>query len=216
MLQDEFAALCFDRLGIAAGAASSAAQSLKLASLRWFRHEAVQRVFLGQFIAEQLARREMPACMDKMGGRTLLPDIALAVAERAGAIDMLERFVATDPKHAAVAMAVSVLLRVNPEWRPAGRCGAESYCGLAVLGDVAGRRPAVVRASPAPTLPMRTSAERISRTSSHSPLDSTGRTCAARRWLAESCRTPGSPAPTCRTRPPTKRISGIAISPTRS
>lgn len=121
-LQKEFAELCFERLGIAAPEPSTAPTSPRdLESLRWFRHEVVQRVFLGQFIARQLARREVPACLENMTAQLLLSEIASAVGDHAGAIDTLDHLVATDPRSPAVPMAASVLVKVNPAWRPSSK-----------------------------------------------------------------------------------------------
>ena len=124
-IRESLMILCCDRLGIRASELllpeEIKSPALTMEQARWFRHAAVQRIFLAEWIAEELARRKIPLCLDKMSSRMVLHEIASAVASRGHAIETLNHLIADDPQHPAVAMAASILLRVNPTWRPAGK-----------------------------------------------------------------------------------------------
>jgi uncharacterized protein YjbI with pentapeptide repeats len=85
-----------------------------------WRHAGVQRVCTADWIAARLAAGEVvPQLADPQHFGELLPEIAAAVAMRPAAVVALARLVADKPRSAAVPMAASVLLSVDPTWRPA-------------------------------------------------------------------------------------------------
>jgi uncharacterized protein YjbI with pentapeptide repeats len=85
---------------------------------RWWRHDAVERVFAAEWIADQLCRGNTPVALLNMTAAKLLPDIVAAVRLRPAAIAQLEHIVRDDPQGPNVAMAASILLKLDPDWRP--------------------------------------------------------------------------------------------------
>ena len=83
-----------------------------------WRHEAVQRVFAAQWIVERLSAGFVPEAMNNMSAAAIITEIASAIRSRPEAIEKLERIIRDDRKNNAVPMAASVLLRVDPNWRP--------------------------------------------------------------------------------------------------
>jgi uncharacterized protein YjbI with pentapeptide repeats len=88
------------------------------AQQRWWRHEAVQRVFAAEWIANQLCIGNVPDLLKNMVAQPLLTDIVAAVRIRPAAIARLEAIVRDDPQGFDVAMAASILMRIDPGWRP--------------------------------------------------------------------------------------------------
>jgi uncharacterized protein YjbI with pentapeptide repeats len=87
---------------------------------RWFRHEAIQKVLVGEWIADDLVGGRISSCLRNMVSKEELAEIAASVACREVAIEKLDELVTDDPTHSAVPMAASILLRINPAWRPTG------------------------------------------------------------------------------------------------
>lgn len=85
---------------------------------RLWEHKAMLRVFAAAWIADKLNKDEVPPIFYRMFGAMLIPEIADAIRQQPDAIAALNRLVRDDPRNARVPMAVSVLLRVEPSWRP--------------------------------------------------------------------------------------------------
>jgi uncharacterized protein YjbI with pentapeptide repeats len=86
---------------------------------RWWRHEVVRKIVATEWIVDQLGTGRRPDVLKTMAGRMLLPQIARAVRPRADAMQHLERLIQDEPRDFRVPMAASILLAVNPDWRPA-------------------------------------------------------------------------------------------------
>jgi uncharacterized protein YjbI with pentapeptide repeats len=84
----------------------------------WHRHEAVQRVYLARWVANELAQGRIPDCLHGMGSKSVLAEIATMVMGNDRAIVTLDRLLDCFPGHAAAPMVASVLLRIDPNWRP--------------------------------------------------------------------------------------------------
>jgi uncharacterized protein YjbI with pentapeptide repeats len=98
---------------------------------RWWRHDAVRRVVAGEWLADQIAAGRWPVMLNMNEGRELLAHIARAVRDNPAALAELERQVREDPTSFGVPMAASLLLAVDPEWRPAN--GRRLYLRRACL-----------------------------------------------------------------------------------
>jgi energy-coupling factor transporter ATP-binding protein EcfA2 len=88
--------------------------------LRWWRHKLVREVCTADWIVGQLCEGIVPDQLYHMADRAyLIPQIANAVQHEPAAIDCLGRFVQAHKRSPAVAMVASILLAVDPDWRPA-------------------------------------------------------------------------------------------------
>jgi uncharacterized protein YjbI with pentapeptide repeats len=86
---------------------------------RWLRHDIVRQMCVAGWIGDELSRGATPALLNGMKQEELIPEIAEALRDRPQAVDCLENLVKTQPQASAVPMGASILLRLNPNWRPA-------------------------------------------------------------------------------------------------
>ncbi len=93
---------------------------------RWWRHVAVQYICTADWIAERLCEGRIPEPLHSMAASThLIPEIAAAVKHRPDAIECLERLIRKSAPSRAVAMAASILIAVDANWRPADGRGLD-------------------------------------------------------------------------------------------
>jgi len=84
-----------------------------------WRHVAVQKMCLGNWIADRLAAAMVPQQLYKMAVYVdAVGAIALAVRRRPAAVRRLNRLLRNAGSSSAAAMAASILLAIDPEWRP--------------------------------------------------------------------------------------------------
>jgi uncharacterized protein YjbI with pentapeptide repeats len=86
---------------------------------RWWRYAGIQEVFTAEWVTDQLCGGNIPDLLDDAPAQIRrVPEIAGAARLRPEAIRSLESLVRHRPRSAAVPMAASILLRINPDWRP--------------------------------------------------------------------------------------------------
>jgi uncharacterized protein YjbI with pentapeptide repeats len=118
-LLDTLLADCCTSLGIVARAYRPGPTVEAFSPYHYFlRHVAPRRVWVAHSVATQLSLGEIPSCLSRMATVIVLSEIAVAVAARPAAVQTLEKLIAEDPVANTVAMAASILLRVQPDWRP--------------------------------------------------------------------------------------------------
>jgi len=88
----------------------------------WFRHDFVKDIYTASQIAGELSRGSIPAQLNSPLVK-LIPEFAAAIRTSRPAIQCLEKLVKDQYSHAAVPMAVSILLRLDPDWRPSSGHG---------------------------------------------------------------------------------------------
>jgi uncharacterized protein YjbI with pentapeptide repeats len=87
---------------------------------RLWRHMPVQRVCLGNWITGRLCDGIVPLQLHKMQEAAhLVEAIAIAVRRRPAAADRLKKLLREAGFSSAAAMAASILLAIDPNWRPA-------------------------------------------------------------------------------------------------
>jgi uncharacterized protein YjbI with pentapeptide repeats len=119
---------CCISLGISVPGRSESPRGDFLPYQFFLRHGAGRRVWVAHAVAMELSLGEIPSCMNDMAAKEVLGEIALAVAARPLAMRTLEKLIADDQEHKAVAMAASILLRLQPDWRP-GEAGEYNFRG---------------------------------------------------------------------------------------
>ncbi len=86
---------------------------------RWWRHESVQQICVADWIAESLCIGHLPHQLRTMEtAGDLITAVAAEVRQQPAAREFLERSVNVDRTSAAVAVAASILLAADPDWRP--------------------------------------------------------------------------------------------------
>ncbi|HTW93859.1 MAG TPA: pentapeptide repeat-containing protein, partial [Tepidisphaeraceae bacterium] len=86
----------------------------------WHRHKVLKLICAADAYAEKLADGVIPKSMERMGSRLLICEIAEAVRLRPKAVANLESLLRCDPRNPCAPMAASIMLGVDPTWRPAG------------------------------------------------------------------------------------------------
>jgi uncharacterized protein YjbI with pentapeptide repeats len=84
----------------------------------WWRHEAVRLGYTAQWIVEELCQGRVPGYLRDVSNMDLVPDIAAAVWNRPAALEQLENMIVPWLRGEGAAMAASILLCTNPDWRP--------------------------------------------------------------------------------------------------
>jgi uncharacterized protein YjbI with pentapeptide repeats len=111
---------------------------------RWWRHALVQNICVAGWIVPQLASGYIPPQLQTVNA-ALIPEIASQVRLEPAAIDCLEKFVQSAGRSVEVPMVASILLAVDPNWRPTdGRglnlCNAHlsnaRWFGVALAGSL--------------------------------------------------------------------------------
>ena len=105
----------------------------------WWRHEVVRRLYAARWVAEQLGKGRVPRLLKGILRHNMILEIAEAVRHRPAAIEMLKGMIVPYENRSAVAAAASILLALDPDWRPktgqgldlngAWLCGAQ-WAGL--------------------------------------------------------------------------------------
>jgi len=84
----------------------------------WLRHGAMQRMFIAHWITDRLSEGAVPACLNRTLARPVLDELAFLLRSRLPAVATLERLLASNPQGPAIPMTASLLLRLDPAWRP--------------------------------------------------------------------------------------------------
>ncbi len=89
----------------------------------WFRHNIVKDIYTAGQIADELSRGSVPGQLNSTAFAKLIPEIAAAVRPNRLAVQRLEKLAKDQYSHTAVPMAASILLRLDPDWRPSSGHG---------------------------------------------------------------------------------------------